>query len=386
MAINSFHPYRAPFSRKQLLYSVFYYCPLGGPINLKNPVLCQKSLYKYLNKRRIEALLGARGSDKKKKWLVGQFVTLDQRQTGSLVDKLASPRNAHIYKIISVNKEGFSVSIINMVTVAISEVLQSRLRNLSLVDLETAHFGTPELYKTLAKLTHKLRHKYQSGYQLPQGLKLLSDWPNEKVENVDTVKDTEPEVLDMVESGGEVEEDKVEAEEGWKEVGADNAGHRDLEPEIERTSEHNEETHMNTRFRGRKHVKVYELNMVMNGKKSILKGHGKYKKIMNFNLNLLRTLNKDSFHAHKTALMNHSDICIETFCDICSYLGQVKSFTWDVKNYARYLMPLQNEQPKAFWQYFCERKIVERLQFKFYIFRVSLRVQCFFKRNGLVIC
>ena len=26
MAINSFHPYRAPFSRKQLLYSVFYYC------------------------------------------------------------------------------------------------------------------------------------------------------------------------------------------------------------------------------------------------------------------------------------------------------------------------------------------------------------------------
>ena len=68
---------------------------------------------------------------------------------------------------------------------------------------------------------------------------------------------------------------------------------------------------------------------------------------MNFNLNLLRTLNKDSFHAHKTALINHRDICMETFCDICSYLGQVKGYTWDVKNYARYLMPLQNEQPKA---------------------------------------
>ena len=150
-------------------------------------------------------------------------MTLEQeRHTNSLVDKLASPRNAHIYKIISVNKEGFSVSIINVLTGAVSEVLQSRVRNLSLVDLESAHFGTPELYKTLARLTHKLRHKYQSGYQLPQGLKLLSDWPNEKVECVDTVQNSEPETLDIVGGGGEVEEDRVEAEEGWKEMGADN--------------------------------------------------------------------------------------------------------------------------------------------------------------------
>ena len=200
---------------------ILFFIIAGGPINLKNPVLCQKSLYKYLNKRCIEALLGARGSDKKKKWLVGHYVTLEQRHTSSLVDKLASPRNAHIYKIISVNKEGFSVSIINVLTGAISEVLQSRLRNLSLVDLENAHFGTPELYKTLARLTHKMRHKYQSGYQLPQGLRLLTDWPNEKVENVDTVKDTEPEVLDIVDSEGEVEEDRVEAEKGWRKMGAD---------------------------------------------------------------------------------------------------------------------------------------------------------------------
>ena len=109
-------------------------------------MLCQKSLYKYLNEKRIEALLGARGSDKKKKWTVGQYVTLEQeRHTNSLVDKLASPRNAHIYKIISVNKEGFSVSIINVLTGAVSEVLQSRLRKLSLVDLESAHFGHPDL-------------------------------------------------------------------------------------------------------------------------------------------------------------------------------------------------------------------------------------------------
>ena len=114
-------------------------------------------------------------------------MTLEQHKTGSFVDKLASPRNAHVYKIIVVHKGGFSVSIINVLTGAVMEVLQSRLRNLSLVDLETAHFGTPELYKTLAKLTHKLRHRYQSGHQLPQGLKLLTDWPSGKVEYVDTV-------------------------------------------------------------------------------------------------------------------------------------------------------------------------------------------------------
>ena len=168
------------------------------------------------------------------------------------------------------------MSIINVLTRAVMEVLQSRLRNLSLVDLETAHFGTPELYKTLAKLTHKLRHRYQSGCQLPQGLKLLSDYPNEKVEYVDTVKNTEPEVLDIVENGGEMEEDRVEAEEGWKEMGADNAGLQDRKPEMESISEDSEGTRMNTRYRGRKHVNVYDLKLAMNCGKSILKGHEKY--------------------------------------------------------------------------------------------------------------
>ena len=151
------------------------------------------------------------------------------------------------------------MSVMNVLSGSVIEVLQSRLRNLSLVDLENAHFGTPELYKSLAKLTHKLRHRYQSGHQLPQGLKLLTDWPNGKVEYVDTVKNTEPEVLDIVENGGEMEEDRVEAEEVWKEMGADNAGRRDWESEIENLSEHSDEPRMNTRFRGQKHVKVYEL-------------------------------------------------------------------------------------------------------------------------------
>ena len=58
-------------------------------------------------------------------------------------------------------------------------------------------------------------------------------------------------------------------------MGADNTGRRDQESEIENVSEHSGEAYMNTRFRGRKHVKVYELDVVRKSMKSILKRHGK---------------------------------------------------------------------------------------------------------------
>ena len=283
---------------------------------MKNPVRSQKCLYKYLNKKRIEGLLGARGSDKKKMWMVGQYVTLEQEHnTGSLVDKLASPRNANIYKIISINKEGFSCSVINVLSGAVYEVLQSRLRQLSLVDLESAHFGHPDLYKNLAKLTHKLRHKFQPGSQSPMGLKLLSDWPNEKSESLDTWQDSGSETLNIVGGVNEAEEDGLvggeesKEEDDWKEKGVDiKPGHRDRTPEMDRISEDSDGTRMNTRYKGRKHVNVYDLKLAMNCGKSILKGHVEYTKFMNSNLNLFRTLNKSSFHAHKNALKNHKDI------------------------------------------------------------------------------
>ena len=130
----------------------------------------------------------------------------------------------------------------------------------------------------------------------------------------------------------------------------------------------------------------------MNCKKSILKGHEKYKKIMNSNLNLFRTLNKDSFHAHKTALMNHKDNCVDNLCDICSYFGQVKSYTWDVKNYARYLVPLQNEQPKTLKQKkivrFVKSLVNEKLTKGLNLNIVSLELACTYnvslKETGLL--
>ena len=121
---------------------------------------------------------------------------------------------------------------------AILEVLQSRLRTLSLVDLENAQYGSPEMYKKLDKLTHKMRHRFQSGHRLPQGLKLLTDWPSENVEHSNAGENSEPEVLDMVENDGEEEKDKIEAEENWKEMVTGSTGHGDRESEIENVSEH----------------------------------------------------------------------------------------------------------------------------------------------------
>ena len=315
-------------------------------MGLKNPVLAQRVLYKHLNNKRVESLLGAKGSIKKKTWSVGQFVTLDQHKTNSLNDKIASPRCAHVYKILDIHKEDFSVWIINVLTGAKMEVLQSRLRELSLVDLENAHYGSPELYKKLAQLTHKMRHRYQSGQQLPQGLKLLMDWPSEKVEHTDVVKNSE-EVLDVAGNDGEEERDRVETEEDQTIMDTESAAHRDLDSEIGNVNEHEDKAYMNTRFRGKKHVRVYTLDMMRNSIQSILTGHGNYNKLSNFNVGLLRTLSKEAFHAHKKALSNHKDICTVSLCDICEYLGQINSYSYDVKNFARYIMPLCNDQPKV---------------------------------------
>ena len=355
MSINSFHPYRSPYSRTQLLFSVYYHCPLVGPICLKNPVLAQKVLYKHSNRKRVESLLNAKRSTKKKDWSIGQFVTLNQDKTNSLVDKIASPRCSNVYKILDIHKQGFSVWIMNVLTGAKLEVLESRLRELSFTDLENVHFGSPELYKKLAKLTLRMRNKYQAGQQLPQGLKLLRDWPSEKVENMDVVGNSEPEVLDVTGNDGEEDRDRVETEEDQiimdtesaAHQNLESAAHRDLDSEIGNVNEHEDKAYMNTRFRGKKHVRVYTLDMMRNSIQSILTGHGNYNKLSNFNVGLLRTLSKEAFHAHKKALSNHKDICTVSLCDICEYLGRINSYSYDVKNFARYIMPLCNDQPKV---------------------------------------
>ena len=108
---------------------------------------------------------------------------------------------------------------------------------------------------------------------------------------------------------------------------------------------------MDTRYKGKKHVNVYDLKLAMHCGKSILKGHVEYTKFMNSNLNLFRTLNKSSFYAHQSALKNHRAICQDNLCDICTYIAKVADYTWDLKNYARYLTPMPNKlQPQTLKQ------------------------------------
>ena len=99
---------------------------------------------------------------------------------------------------------------------------------------------------------------------------------------------------------------------------------------------------INTRYRGQKHVRVYKANLTLSHLKSILKNVS-YSKSMNSNLSLFRTLDKFAFHAHQKGLRNHKAICQKNLCDTCTYSTQVSTYTWDLKNYSRYLQPLVNK-------------------------------------------
>ena len=91
----------------------------------------------------------------------------------------------------------------------------------------------------------------------------------------------------------------------------------------------------------KKHVNVYEGKLTLGHMKSILKDVS-YSKFMNSNLSLFRSLEKCAFHAHQKALKNHKSICQHKLCDTCTYSTQVSNYTWDLKNYSRYLQPLVN--------------------------------------------
>ena len=276
---------------------------------LKNPVLAQRSLYKNLNQKRIESLLRAKGSVNKRKWSIGQFVTISPNKSNSLVDKIASPRCSNIYKILDVHRQGFSAWVMNILTGAKLEVLSSRLQELCLSDLEQAHFGSPELYKKLTQLTLRMRNKYQAGKQLPKGLQLLKDWPSEPLENRDTVEKPDGDILDVTGIDGVEEREEVETEGGRVIMDTENtanenlegAGFHTLDPENEDVNKNGGNTY-NTRFKGSKHVAVYSMDVMRQNVRSILK-YGQYNGMMNQNMDLLRTLSKEAFSAHKQALI-----------------------------------------------------------------------------------
>ena len=75
-----------------------------------------------------------------------------------------------------------------------------------------------------------------------------------------------------------------------------------------------------------------------------------------------------------------------------SYLNQIKGYTWDVKNYARYIMPLHNDQPKALKAEkavrFSNTVVKEKLSKGFNLNFTSLELACVYnvslKETGLL--
>ena len=198
-----------------------------------------------------------------------------------------------------------------------------------------------------------MRNKYQAGKQLPKGLQLLKDWPSEPLENRDTVEKPDGDILDVHGIDGVEEREEVETEGGRVIMDTENtanenlegAGFHTLDPENEDVNKNGGNTY-NTRFKGSKHVAVYSMDVMRQNVRSIVK-YGQYNGMMNQNIDLLRTLSKEAFSAHKQALINHHEMCHISLCNICLYFDRIRGYSYDAKGYARYVMPFSTPKVKA---------------------------------------
>ena len=157
----------------------------------------------------------------------------------------------------------------------------------------------------------------------------------------------------MTEIDGVEEKEEVETEGGRVIMDTENtanenlegAGFHTLDPEKEDVNKDGGNTY-NTRFKGTKHVAVYSMDVMRQNVRSILK-YGQYNGMMNQNIDLLRTLSREAFSAHKQALIHHHEMCHISLCNICLYFNRIRSYSYDAKGYARCVMPFSTTQVKA---------------------------------------
>ena len=176
---------------------------------------------------------------------MGAFVLLnDEPQAKSeCKGKLNIPHQSRIYKIINLHHDGFTCTILDMIDGSKREVLHSRLMNL---DLETLD---PGLYRNLQKITDLQRNRYQAPTSRQKGLKLLTDL-NPSFDKLETDYLPEP------------------REEQNEETELINMAQPEEQAHI--TSLDKPEKRI-TRYRGEKHVPVYNIELVE--QRSILKSH-----------------------------------------------------------------------------------------------------------------
>ena len=117
-------------------------------MGLANPVQFQKFNFKSLNDHRIRNLLNQRINDKREEFQINQFVTFENPpERGENSSKLVIPSNSQVYKIVAINKEGFQLTLMNIATGARQEVIHSKVKKLTLDNLEAMTFAQPEMYK-----------------------------------------------------------------------------------------------------------------------------------------------------------------------------------------------------------------------------------------------
>merc|ERR1711954_454962 len=116
--VNNYHPYNCKFSRTQLLFSPFIYCSKGGHMSLNNPVTAIKETFTNLNEKRIANLTNKRSKKVDGNWAIGQLVLLtDESNVGAEArGKLSIPNRSRLYKIVDLNKNSFTATILDVLT------------------------------------------------------------------------------------------------------------------------------------------------------------------------------------------------------------------------------------------------------------------------------
>jgi hypothetical protein len=221
---------------------------------------------------------------------------------------------------------------------------------LKLDDLESASFAQPNLYNKLVDLRRKIRNTYVAGTKT--GNKLFQIPLSEPLSGIVSDSRNQQAGIDEMEDEGQSDEDEPEQEvveifrpsfdEPEPEVAEivhPSSDHPQPEMELLDGQEQVAENKRVTRYRGKKHVKIYEVSVTsVNNKKNkpIILGSRAYHLKHNFDTALFRGESKSSFFARKRALTAHKLICEEPFCDTCTMATKVKSFEFTPSNLSRY--------------------------------------------------
>ena len=255
-----------------------------------------------------------------------------ERGEGS--SKLVIPSNSQLYKIVGIHKNGFQLTLLNVGTGAKQEVVHSKVKALNLDALEDMCFATPELFDKLVQLRRKLRNTYEAGsktsshlYQIPFCEPLSNSSVVPGVDQNEGPEDGESDEVHEKEQVDEDDDENYRARPSFDHPVEEITHDKEDDEVVERP----ENTRI-TRYRGKKHVPVFALDLGKNKQLSEMPNKNtqnqnvtqsiinckNYSKNNNYDIKLFRAEGKNYFYARKRALMAHILICEESFCEICN--------------------------------------------------------------------